>query len=93
MTYFFWQIKSQQNQWLIGMVYFLLDFLGFFGDLSTSEYSLLHDSDVFFRDFFLDFLSIPLNRSSVDHGSDMSLIIIELHFNYKTLNDLFSVVL
>lgn len=79
------------------MVYFLLEFLGFFGDLSTSEYSLLHDSDVFFldffRDFFLDFLSIPLNRSSVDHGSDMSLIIVELHFNYKTLNDLFSVVL
>jgi hypothetical protein len=64
--------------------FFLLDFLGFFGDLSTSEYSLLHDPDVFFRDFFLDFLSISLNRSCVDHGSDMSLIIVVLHFNYKT---------
>lgn len=35
--------------------FFLLDFLG---DLLTSEYSLLHDSDVFFRGFFLEILFI-----------------------------------
>jgi len=43
------------------MVYFLLDFLG---DLSTSEYSLLHITDGVFCDFFGDFLLEMLVMSS-----------------------------
>ena len=73
------------------MVYFLLDFLDFFGDLSTSEYSLLHDSDVFFRDFFLEMLFISSAVNPVHQT--FSVLFFDIYFNCKALDDLFSMIL
>jgi len=77
------------------MVYFLLDFLDFLGDLSTSEYSLLHDSDGVFGDFFVYFLLGMFVISSAvnpDHQT-VSVLFFFIYLDHEALDDLFSMVL
>ncbi len=77
------------------MVYFLLDFLDFFGDLSTSEYSLPHITDGFFCDFFVDFLLEMFVMSSAvnpDHQT-VSVLFFFIYLDHEALNDLSAMVL
>ncbi len=77
------------------MDYFLLDFLGFFGDLSTSEYSLPHITDGVFGDFFGDFFLEMLVISSAvnpDHQTFSNLFFF-IYTDHEALDDLSAMVL
>ena len=77
------------------MVYFLLDFLDFLGDLSTSEYSLPHITDGVFGDFFVDFLLEMLFISSavIPLHQHFSILFFFIYTDHEALNDLFSMIL
>ena len=72
--------------------FFLLDFLG---DLFTSEYSSLHDSDVFFLDFFGDFFRELLFMSSAVNPvhQTFSVLFFFIYTDHEALDDLFSMLL
>ena len=77
------------------MVYFLLDFLDFLGDLSTSEYSLPHITDGVFGDFFGDFFREMFVMSSAvnpDHQT-VSVLFFFIYTDHEALNDLSAMVL
>ena len=77
------------------MVYFLLDFLGFFGDLSTSEYSLPHITDGVFGDFFGDFFREMLFMSSavIPLHQHFSILFFFIYTDHEALDDLSAVIL
>ena len=75
--------------------FFLLDFLGFFGDLSTSEYSLPHITDGVFGDFFVGFFLEMLFISSAvnpDHQT-VSVLFFFIYTDHEALNDLSAMIL
>ena len=73
------------------MVYFLLDFLDFLVDLSTSEYSLPHITDGVFCDFLLEmlFMSSAVNP---DHQT-FSVLFFFIYTNHEALDDLSAMIL
>ena len=77
------------------MVYFLLDFLGFFGDLSTSEYSLPHITDGVFGDFFVDFFleMFVISSAVIPLHQHFSILFFFIYTDHEALDDLSAMIL
>ena len=77
------------------MVYFLLDFLGFFGDLSTSEYSLPHITDGVFGDFFVDFFleMFVISSAVIPPHQHFSILFFFIYTDHEALDDLSTMIL
>ena len=82
--------RSTESMTYLGY-FFFLDFLGFFGDLATSEYSLPHITDGVFGDFFREMLFI--SSAVIPLHQHFSILFFFIYTDHEALDDLSAMIL